>query len=66
LALDHRQGATDAGDLGQALGQLGEVGEGRSIGATKTWPLIPTILSESSLRKPFITDSTTISVATPS
>ena len=34
--------------------------------ATKMWPLMPTILSSSSLRKPFITDSTTISVATPS
>src|SRR3712207_595971 len=30
------------------------------------WPLMPTILSSSSLRNPFITDSTTISVATPS
>jgi hypothetical protein len=32
----------------------------------KMWPLMPTIFSKSSLRKPFITESTTISVATPS
>src|SRR3712207_1031157 len=36
------------------------------MGATKMWPLMPTILSSSSLRKPFMTESTTISVATPS
>ena len=30
------------------------------------WPLMPTILSSRSWRKPFITDITTISVATPS
>jgi hypothetical protein len=39
---------------------------GRSIGAMKMWPLMPTILSSSSLRKPFITESTMMSVATPS
>jgi hypothetical protein len=32
----------------------------------KMWPLMPTILSSSSLRNPFITESTMISVATPS
>ena len=32
----------------------------------KMWPLMPTILFRSSLRKPFITESTMISVATPS
>jgi hypothetical protein len=30
------------------------------------WPLTPTIFSSSSFRKPFITDITMISVATPS
>ena len=39
---------------------------GLSMGAMKMWPLMPTILLRSSLRNPFITDSTMMSVATPS
>ena len=39
---------------------------GLSIGVTKAWPFTPMIFDSSSLRNPFITDSTTISVATPS
>jgi hypothetical protein len=36
-----------------------------SIGYTVKWPLRPRILVRSSVRKPFITLITTISVATP-
>ena len=39
---------------------------GDSSGCTRMWPLRPRILSSSSLRKPFITAITMISVATPS
>ena len=39
---------------------------GDSSGCTRRWPLRPRILSSSSLRKPFITAITMISVATPS
>ncbi len=39
---------------------------GDSSGCTSRWPLRPRILSSSSLRKPFITAITMISVATPS
>ena len=39
---------------------------GFSKGWIKRWPLRPRILSSSSLRKPFITAITMISVATPS
>ena len=39
---------------------------GDSSGCTSRWPLRPRILSSSSLRKPFITAMTMISVATPS
>ena len=39
---------------------------GFSSGWISRWPLSPRILSSSSLRKPFITAITMISVATPS
>ena len=39
---------------------------GDSSGWIRRWPLRPRILSSSSLRKPFITAMTMISVATPS
>ena len=39
---------------------------GLSSGCTSRWPFRPRILSSSSLRKPFITAMTMISVATPS
>ena len=39
---------------------------GVSSGCTSRWPFSPRILSSSSLRKPFITAMTMISVATPS
>ncbi len=39
---------------------------GDSSGWTRMWPLSPRILSSNSLRKPFITAITMISVATPS
>ena len=39
---------------------------GCSSGCTSRWPLRPRILSSSSLRKPFITAITMMSVATPS
>ena len=67
LPLHQRNGALDARHRGDAVGDLGDNrSAGCRCGATKIWPLMPTILSSSSLRKPFMTDSTTISVATPS
>ena len=39
---------------------------GRSIGYMMTWPLTPRMRLRSSPRKPFITDMTMISAATPS
>ena len=68
LALDQRDAR--ASTPGTPAMRSATVGDNRSAGGssgvTKMWPLKPRILSSSSLRKPFITDMTMISVATPS
>ena len=50
----------------QPSGRLGIIGKDLASGLTITWPFSPRILSNSSLRNPFMTESTMMSVATPS
>ena len=67
LALDDRRREPDAGHAWRcARPRPPSRSAAYSIGCTSRWPLRPRILSSSSLRKPFITDITMISVATPS